>query len=92
MAKVVVGSGGSDFVLLNSHISANATCFAEKVCHLLRSTWGICGVVLDDLVPLSKCVHILAFVYRCTISPFGQQCAVLSQDHHFLANMFFLMM
>ena len=29
------------FVLLNSHISAYATCFARKVCVLVRSTWGI---------------------------------------------------
>ena len=28
------------FVLLNSHISAYATCFARKVCSLVRSTWG----------------------------------------------------
>ena len=26
---------------LNSHISACATCLAEKVCGLVRSTWGI---------------------------------------------------
>ena len=28
------------FVLLNSHISAYATCFAREVCALVRSTWG----------------------------------------------------
>ena len=28
------------FVLLNSHISAYATCLARKVCGLVRSTWG----------------------------------------------------
>ena len=28
------------FVLLNAHISAYATCFARKVCGLVRSTWG----------------------------------------------------
>ena len=27
-------------MLLNSHISAYATCFARKVCGLVRSTWG----------------------------------------------------
>ena len=27
-------------MLLNSHISAYATCFAVKVCGLVRSTWG----------------------------------------------------
>ena len=27
-------------MLLNSHISAYATCFAQKVCSLVRSTWG----------------------------------------------------
>ena len=27
-------------MLLNSHISAYATCFAGKVCGLVRSTWG----------------------------------------------------
>ena len=27
-------------MLLNSHISAYATCFAWKVCGLVRSTWG----------------------------------------------------
>ena len=40
------GKGGGwkwwegDFVLLNSHISAYATCLARKVCGLVRSTWG----------------------------------------------------
>ena len=28
-------------MLLNSHISAYATCFVRKVCGLVRSTWGI---------------------------------------------------
>ena len=28
------------FVLLNSHISAYLMCFAQKVCGLVRSTWG----------------------------------------------------
>ena len=28
------------FVLLNSHVSAYATCFARNVCRLVRSTWG----------------------------------------------------
>ena len=27
-------------MLLNSHISAYARCLAEKVCGLVRSTWG----------------------------------------------------
>ena len=27
-------------MLLNSHISADATCVAEKICGLVRSTWG----------------------------------------------------
>ena len=27
-------------MLLNSHISAYATCFARRVCGLMRSTWG----------------------------------------------------
>ena len=27
-------------MLLNSHIPAYATCFAGKVCSLVRSTWG----------------------------------------------------
>ena len=38
------GKGGGckwwDFVLLNSHISAYTRCLAEKVCGLVRSTWG----------------------------------------------------
>ena len=29
------------FVLLNSHFSAYATCFARKACGVVRSTWGI---------------------------------------------------
>ena len=29
-----------DGKVLNSHISAYATCFARKVCGLVRSTWG----------------------------------------------------
>ena len=32
---------GCHFVILNSHISAHATCFARKFCSLVRSTWGI---------------------------------------------------
>ena len=27
-------------MLLNSHISADARCFARKVCGVVRSTWG----------------------------------------------------
>ena len=38
------GGGGKwwewHFVLLNSHISAYTRCLAEKVCGLVRSTWG----------------------------------------------------
>ena len=30
-------------MLLNSHISASARCFAGKVCGLVRSTWGTSG-------------------------------------------------
>ena len=41
MARVVVGSGGSDlFLLLNSHILGYARCLAGKVCGLVWSTWG----------------------------------------------------
>ena len=29
-------------MLLNSHISAYTRCLAEKVCGLVRSTWGTC--------------------------------------------------
>ena len=29
-------------MLLNSHISAYATCFARKACGLVRSAWGTC--------------------------------------------------
>ena len=40
MARVVVGSGGSDILFLNSLIFAYARCLAGKVCGLVKSTWG----------------------------------------------------
>ena len=40
MARVGVGSGGSDILCCSVDISAYATCFAGKVCGLVPSIWG----------------------------------------------------